>query len=382
MQQASGPGKVRLLYAAISWDLGILFYYKYLSFSFGIMADIFPRISLPRLEILLPAGISFYTFQMIAALVDHYRSSQRAVPGFLDFTLFCFYFPQIMAGPIERYDQLGPRLQKPGLSRARVRSGLWLCLSGLVKKVVIADSLAGNVNVLLLEKNMLATILGASAFALQIYADFSGYTDLARGISRILGIRLSRNFYFPLFARTPTEFWRRWHITLGAFLRDYVYIPLGGNRFGLMRSLRNLFVVWFLTGLWHGASYGFILWGLHCFFFLVLSRLWLDGLFMRQAWAGHLYTFFTFSLGLLHFRQEEILFTLSFPGTEFYGSLLPIFFLSAPLFAFDSWQMHRPRQLISTLKSSLTGGIFLGLALILIALFAGDQKDDFFYFQF
>lgn len=382
MQKKDEGRKRQLLYAAVLWDLGILFYYKYLTFFFQVGQDVFPQLHVPHLEILLPAGISFYTFQMIGALVDRYRSSASPVPGFLDFTLFCFYFPQIMAGPIERLDRLLPQLQRPGISRTRIQSGLWLCLGGLIKKVVIADSLASSVDPLLGEKNLLSTLVAASAFALQIYADFSGYTDLARGLSRIAGIRLSRNFRFPFFASTPTDFWRRWHITLGAFLRDYVYIPLGGNRHGLWLSLRNLLVVWILTGLWHGASYGFLLWGLHCFFFLAISRLWLDGFFERRKWCGYLFTFFTFSLGLLHFRPEEILFTPAVPGGAFFSALLPVVLFSSMLLLLDLWQYLRPRQLTMALQSPLTGGFLLGMGWILIALFTQDEKDDFFYFQF
>ena len=252
-----------LLFLAVSVNLLCLGFFKYYNFFTDSMAGLLEvwglSSPLPVLEILLPVGISFYTFQITAYTVDVYRKESQAEKSFWDLLLFCSYFPQLVAGPIERAGRLLPLLKSPSpVTYDMFRRGAMLALWGIFKKVYIADNLSQFVDIILIPGIAPPTgayFLGACVFAVQIYADFSGYTDVARGVSRMLGIELVLNFNLPFISANPSEFWRRWHITLGSFLRDYIYIPLGGNRNGRFRQSLNLMIVWTLGGLWHGGQH-------------------------------------------------------------------------------------------------------------------------------
>jgi D-alanyl-lipoteichoic acid acyltransferase DltB (MBOAT superfamily) len=220
-----------------------------------------------RLDLILPVGISFYTFQTMSYTLDIYRGEMKSTRNFLDFALFVAFFPQLVAGPIERAKELLPQMSRPRtVTQQAFYSGCWLIFWGLWKKVVVADNLAyladpvfrGSANA-----SALQAYLGVTAFAGQIYCDFSGYSDIARGLARIMGFDLMRNFNLPYFAANPSDFWRRWHISLSTWLRDYLYIPLGGNRGSPLATYRNLFLTMFLGGLWHGASWNFAWWGIY-----------------------------------------------------------------------------------------------------------------------
>ena len=258
----------RLLSISLAFNLGMLGIFKY----FGFFADSFATLAAGfgwdpgalTLNIVLPVGISFYTFQTLSYTIDIHRRRLEPTRDFFDFALFVAFFPQLVAGPIERATNLLPNITNPRtLSWNAARAGTVLCLIGLIKKVVIADGVAPSVNAIYgaPDPGSLDILLATWLFALQIYGDFSGYTDIARGVAMILGFQLMRNFAQPYFATNPQDFWHRWHISLSTWLRDYLYISLGGNRGGQMATYRNLILTMVLGGLWHGAAWNFVLWG-------------------------------------------------------------------------------------------------------------------------
>jgi alginate O-acetyltransferase complex protein AlgI len=251
----------------LSANLLILAYFKYVDFliqSFNAIAVPLGQDTVPPLHVLLPIAISFHTFQSMSYLIDVYRGELRPVRNFLDYQLFVSFFPVLVAGPIERAKHLLPQILNPRkVGWSDIEAGLGLIVLGFFKKVVIADNLAPIVDNVFNDKagGGLAVILATYAFALQIYGDFSGYTDIARGVSRLMGFHLVDNFRQPYFAANPSDFWRRWHISLSSWLRDYLYIPLGGNRFGSLRTYCAIAITMLLGGLWHGASWTFVIWG-------------------------------------------------------------------------------------------------------------------------
>jgi alginate O-acetyltransferase complex protein AlgI len=264
----------RILTISIVANLGVLGFFKYFNFFASSMVTLLHAVGVNAnvhlIEIVLPVGISFYTFQSMSYTIDVYRRHIPAVRRLEDFVLYVSFFPQLVAGPIERASEMVPQIQAPRhFKREQWAQGLWLVLYGLFKKVVIADNLAVIVNSAFGpaaiggdDRTGALCLLGVYAFAYQIYCDFSGYTDVARGIAKLLGFELMLNFNLPYLARNPSDFWRRWHISLSTWLRDYLYIPLGGSRGGgRWRTYRNLFLTMLLGGLWHGAAWTFVLWG-------------------------------------------------------------------------------------------------------------------------
>lgn len=249
-------------------NLGLLGVFKYFNFfldSFVALSEgLGFSVSVPVLQIVLPVGISFYTFQSLSYTIDVYRRDIQPTRSFLDFALFVAFFPQLVAGPIERARNLLPAIANPRqITPDRISRGVVLCLIGLIKKIVIADGISPNVDMIFAMENPsgAAVLVGSWLFAIQIYCDFSGYTDIARGIAKLLGFELMLNFAQPYFATNPQDFWRRWHISLSTWLRDYLYISLGGNRKGPRRTQINLMLTMLLGGLWHGAAWNFVLWG-------------------------------------------------------------------------------------------------------------------------
>lgn len=249
-------------------NLGALAFFKYANFLVGSATGLLQLFHLPvpavYLHILLPVGISFYTFHSMSYLIDIYRRVLIPVHSFTDYALYVLYFPQLVAGPIARAHALIPQIHNPRtITYDRIVQGSWLMLWGFFKKLVIADNVAVVADSIFSSPatSGLTCLVGIYAFALQIYGDFSGYTDIARGIAKLMGIELAFNFNLPYLAQNPPEFWRRWHISLSTWLRDYLYIPLGGNRHGEARTYRNLLLTMLLGGLWHGAAWHFVAWG-------------------------------------------------------------------------------------------------------------------------
>ena len=257
------------LYLSLASNLGTLFIFKYFNFFWGAAGELATALHLPfvapALALALPVGVSFYTFQSVGYVVDVYQGRLAAETDLRRFALFVAFFPQLVAGPIERGAQMLPQLRRAhGFNYGRVASGLRLMAWGMFKKVVIADRLAQMVTPIFDHPRQyqgLPLLLAVAGFTLQIYTDFSGYTDLARGAARVLGYQMVLNFRQPYFAASVGDFWRRWHLSLSNWFRDYVYIPLGGNRRGPARRYANLFAVFLLSGLWHGASWTFVAWG-------------------------------------------------------------------------------------------------------------------------
>ncbi|MGB0454802.1 MAG: MBOAT family O-acyltransferase [Bacteriovoracaceae bacterium] len=260
----------RLLILSLMINLGILCIFKYFNFfstSFFQFLSLFGLNSKPYLlKLLLPVGISFYTFQSMSYTIDVYKKQRKACQNFGLFAAYVAYFPQLVAGPIERSDRLIPQLltaQKPSIKS--LEDGLHLIVIGFFKKVVIADRLAIYVDNVFSNPNSYnnwALLIASYFFSIQIYCDFSGYTDIARGISRLFNVDLMKNFSHPYFAKDIKDFWSRWHISLTTWFRDYLYIPLGGNKKGKFRTLLNIFIVFLVSALWHGANWTFIIWGL------------------------------------------------------------------------------------------------------------------------
>ena len=296
----------RAVALSLTVNLGLLACFKYAGFFIDSWVDAWSAMGVemhrPSLQIILPVGISFYTFQTLSYTLDVYRRQLKASDDWLEFAAYVSFFPQLVAGPIERASRLLPQLQR---LRKVTEVGAWVGLRmvawGLFKKVVIADSAAQYANAIFGESEALQgpiLVLGVVAFAIQIYGDFSGYSDMAIGLGRLFGLRLKSNFRFPYFSRNVAEFWRRWHISLNAWFRDYLYIPLGGSRGGQWRSLRNVAVVFLVSGLWHGADWKFVIWGgIHAALFVpvfVMGRNKVD--WGRFRWSHTLNMAWTFAL--------------------------------------------------------------------------------------
>ncbi len=398
----------RLVVASLVVNLGILAAFKYAGFfARSLAALLLPLgLSLPplALQVVLPVGISFYTFQSLSYTIDVYRGRVAPVPSLLDFALYVAFFPQLVAGPIERAAHLLPQVQAPRRIRAaQLGSGAWLVLFGLFKKAVVADNLAVLVDAVYAPAASPTgpeVLLATYAFAFQIYCDFSGYTDIARGVARCLGFELMRNFDLPYLAASPREFWRRWHISLSTWLRDYLYIPLGGSRGGAARTQRNLALTMLLGGLWHGAAWTFVLWGAWHGALLcaqraldpALARLAPRGPAAARAWRawGVLLTFHLVCAGWLLFRAESLAHAgalcaalASTPVAGLAGSwLLPFGALLAPLALIELAQARSgdPEAVLRwplPLRALVYAGVFAGLVLL-----GEDFGEPFLYFQF
>ncbi|MDO6429088.1 MBOAT family O-acyltransferase [Flavitalea sp. BT771] len=283
--QVASPNRKRaklFLWLSIINNLGILGVFKYYNFFAHQFQEGFELLGLHTnpvlLNVALPIGISFYTFHGMSYVFDIYRQKQKPVSNFVDYAVFVSFFPLLVAGPIERANHLLPQVQKPrAFNYSQALDGCRLMLWGMFKKVVIADSLAETVDKMFngyQHYNGLSLILGAVAFSFQIYGDFSGYSDIALGTAKLFGFELLSNFRFPYFSRDIAEFWRRWHISLSSWFRDYLYIPLGGSKQGKAKAVRNTFIIFIVSGFWHGASWNFIAWGfIHAVGFLPLLLL-------------------------------------------------------------------------------------------------------------
>ena len=270
--------KIAFLMINVVVNLGILFFFKYADFIISNINNL-TGLSIPLLNIPLPIGVSFNTFQSLSYIIDVYRGTVKCEKSFYNYLTYTTLFPQIIAGPIVRYETVDEELETKNISMDNFSAGMKRFIIGLGKKVLIANSVGALWNTIEVgnysELSMLFAWTGIIAFALQIYFDFSGYSDMAIGLAQIFGMKFDENFNYPYISKSITEFWRRWHITLSSWFRDYVYIPLGGNRRGLAIQIRNILIVWFLTGAWHGASWNFILWGVYFGVILILEKLFL-----------------------------------------------------------------------------------------------------------
>ncbi|WP_411821755.1 MBOAT family O-acyltransferase [Leptospira sp. 'Mane'] len=397
--------KKKILYLGVFLNLILLGWFKYALFLLGLIGDgihlFHEGFSIWKPEILLPVGISFYTFHNISYLVEVESSRIKASRSIIEFGVYDIFFPLLLAGPIERPNSLLPQLAKERTVETNTFfHGLSIVCWGIFQKAVIADPLAKFVDGSLSNTDQLPDGLlwvVAPAFAFQVYADFSGYSNCARGLAYMMGFQLMNNFHRPFFATNPSEFWQRWHISLSSWLRDYVYIPLGGNRFGFLRQNINILIVWILGGLWHGATYGYLIWGIYLGLCIVVynaikirlpkhSSGFLNYFF---KYSGRTLTFFSFAFGLLLFRVNDfqdlmvcIKNILSFSTETLSWTYVFIFVL--PIIIFDFWQ--EKEQTMET-DWKLTDRPYLFpcafvFGFLIFSLVSPFAKQEFFYFQF
>ncbi|MSO50616.1 MAG: MBOAT family protein [Acidobacteria bacterium] len=393
----------RLLWISLAFNFGMLGFFKYFNFFAQSLAALAAsagwHLDPITLHVILPIGISFYTFMTVSYVVDVYRGTIRPVSSLLEFAVFVAYFPHLVAGPILRASLLLPQIARRRLiSPQHITDGLWLMAWGLFQKVFVADNLAGLVARAYgpgANPSGAEVWLSTVAFAFQIYGDFAGYSNLARGMSKLMGIELNVNFRFPYFVTSPQEFWRHWHISLSTWLRDYLYIPLGGNRGSSLQTARNLMATMVLGGLWHGAAWTFVLWGAYQGLVLGVARsLMSGGRALTRPWqrvAGAVFMFQVTCYGWLIFRAESAtqiagltnrLFTdWSLPATAV-EMLMPMLLIIGPLLLVHAYQATRDDELaIATLpwpvKYALGGAIGY-----LVGLFGNFEGAEFIYFQF
>lgn len=300
------PGSVLAL--GVACNLGVLGYYKYSGFLVSILNTL-ARSTIPVPKIALPIGISFFTFQAISYIADVYRGDTQASKKLSNVALYISFFPQLIAGPIVKYKDIDLQIQDRTITDPKVSAGFKRFAYGLGKKVLIsnllglcADRVFGDISTV----NGAAAWIGALAYTFQIYYDFSGYSDMAIGLGKMFGFDIPENFNYPYLSRSVSEFWRRWHMSLGSWFREYVYIPLGGSRKGTGRTCFNLFLVFLLTGIWHGAGFTFLLWGLYHGFFTILERLWLGKKLKKAPALATLYCFLVVVFGWVLFRAADV----------------------------------------------------------------------------
>lgn len=303
--RAERIGKILCL-ISVGVSLSFLLCFKYADFFVGNFNAV-TGLGIPLLRLTLPIGISFYTFQMISYTVDVYRG-EMAQRNPIHLAVYIAMFPQLIAGPIVRYSDIAGQLAGREHSWSEAAYGIRRFVVGLAKKVLIANQLGELCGVFRIsgEKSVLFYWMYAVAFALHIYFDFSGYSDMAIGLGRMFGFHFQENFDYPYVSASITEFWRRWHISLGTWFRDYVYIPMGGNRKGRGRQLVNILTVWMLTGFWHGAAWNFILWGLFFAFLLTMEKLWMLKKLERNRFFSHIYTLFFVMVSFVIFNAENL----------------------------------------------------------------------------
>jgi len=394
------------LTASLVFSLGTLAIFKYLGFfitsASAALESMGMTVSPWTLEIVLPVGISFYTFQALSYTIDVYRRQLPATRDFGDFALYIALFPQLVAGPIERATHLLPEILAPrqvtweGLSRGGV-----LCLQGLIKKIVIADGVAAPVNAVYgaADPSGAAVLVATWLFAIQIYCDFSGYTDIARGVAKMLGFDLMRNFDQPYFSTNPQEFWRRWHISLSTWLRDYLYIGLGGNRGGRFKTWRNLFLTMLLGGLWHGAAWNFVLWGAYQGALLIGHRAWAGrhagqttSLGIWKRWLLCIAFFQVVCYGWLLFRAGSFHQIVDFTGrlltirlSDFSGVPMPPFAAAVGIGALLLWDLAAESRNSSRFYerwATPVRSVTWAAMIYLLAFGSTTATSAFIYFQF
>lgn len=300
------PRKV-VLALSIVINLSLLMFFKYTNFAINTINSV-SSLSISTINIVLPIGISFYTFQTLSYTIDVYRRKVKAQHNIVDFSMYICMFPQLIAGPIVKYSDVENQLKNRPQNWDKIYQGIFRFIIGLSKKVIFANQIGeiwNEVHSMNGNTTMVTALIGAVAFSLQIYFDFSGYSDMAIGLGKMFGFDLQENFNYPYESKSITEFWRRWHISLGSWFREYLYIPLGGNRLGLKRQIINLLIVWTLTGLWHGAGWNFIIWGLYFFVFLVLEKTLLNKLLPKIPSLSHIYTILVVMLSWVIFACDD-----------------------------------------------------------------------------
>ncbi len=398
----SGRDRLKKLALTISVivNIGLLAFFKYTDLFINGVNSLLDT-GIPTLNLVLPIGISFYTFQAMSYTIDVYRGTASVQRSFVDFATYITMFPQLIAGPIVRYTTVEKELRSRQENFSDFGSGVVRFTVGLAKKVLIANQIGSVFDEIsaMQTRPVLTAWLGAAAFAFQIYFDFSGYSDMAIGMGKMFGFKFSENFDLPYISKSITEFWRRWHISLGTWFKEYVYIPLGGNRRGIRRQILNLLIVWALTGFWHGASWNYLLWGLYFGVILILEKLFLLKFLDRAPKiVGHIYALFLILIGWVIFANEN------------FGDMLRffknLFCSTAGIFNGYSWFLLRsnlvlwglaavcsstlPKKLADGLKACLKSTAYtvvlmsftVLLFLVSVLFMVGESYNPFLYFRF
>ena len=388
-----GAGRKYWLGAGVAFHVGLLFIFKYLTFVLGQLGLLVG--SLEGFAIALPIGISFFTFQLLSYLFDVYHGKAEAQTNILNLGLYVALFSQLIAGPIVRYDAIAAEITQRQENLTDFSEGMLRFIYGLAKKVLIANYMGQLADTIFAMDGSLSVgtaWLGAVAYTLQIYFDFSGYSDMAIGLGRMFGFHFAENFNYPYIAKSATEFWRRWHISLGSWFRDYVYIPLGGNRCSKLRWVLNLFAVWALTGIWHGANYTFLAWGLFYFVLLLVEKF--TRLPEKLGVFAHVYAMAAVMVGWVMFRSENLGAGLHYIGMMFgfdslgvaddyfwlylgqtYSVLLAGIILSLPLFP---WLKKHGGRLANNVEPVAA----LGLFVLTLVVAVSASYNPFIYFNF
>jgi alginate O-acetyltransferase complex protein AlgI len=394
----------RLLWVSLAFNFGMLGFFKYFNFFADSLRELFAvvgwRLDPVTLHVILPIGISFYTFMTVSYVVDVYRRETPASQSLLDFAVFVAYFPHLVAGPILRASLLLPQISQPRrIHLAQIGEGLWLIGWGVFQKMFVADNLARLVDAVYGGGGGHTggdVLVATWAFAFQIYGDFAGYSNMARGMSKLMGIELNVNFRYPYFVTSPQEFWRHWHISLSTWLRDYLYIPLGGNRGTSFATKRNLFLTMVLGGLWHGAAWTFVLWGMYQGLVLAVARTIQEfGIPVRRTWQRVVLVVIMFHVtcyGWLIFRAQSagqiVDFTrrlatdLTFTSTTLYSLLQPLALIVAPLLLVHAYQARHDDDGAVVRLPIVTRYAVYGAVFWLVLIFGNFEGAEFIYFQF
>ena len=389
-----------MLVLSVVIDLALLCFFKYTDFVISNINAAFDT-GFDLLKLALPIGISFYTFQAMSYTIDVYRGDVKVQRNIIDFGMYISMFPQLIAGPIVRYADVEGQLRERSVTMQDLSEGAMRFIVGLGKKVLLANQIGAlwsEIYALGGHSSALTAWIGAVAFTFQIYFDFSGYSDMARGLGRMFGFKFPENFRYPYQSVSITDFWRRWHITLSTWFREYLYIPLGGNRRGLARQALNLFIVWTLTGFWHGAGWNFILWGLYYFVILLLEKLFmLKALDKAPKLLRHIYSLLLIVIGWVIFACDDITVLLPYLGSMFgaNGALggMDLYWLTTKavllvICAIASTEL--PKKLMASCTGSLgekpafavkavPALLLLGLSMVFLI---GDSYNPFLYFRF
>ncbi len=401
LSKTQGYVRVLFLVTGIICDLGILGYYKYAGFFAKTVNALIGKNVIPELQIALPIGISFFTFQALSYVVDVYRGETEASKSLVNVALYISFFPQLIAGPIVKYRDINQQIENRTYNWMDVSDGFRRFIYGLGKKVLISNPLGLCVDtiyaydVAVVDWRM--AWIGALAYTLQIYYDFSGYSDMAIGLGRMFGFRILENFDYPYLSHSITEFWRRWHISLGSWFREYVYIPLGGNRKGPCRTYLNLIIVFFLTGLWHGAEMSFVIWGLYHGFFVIVERIGLKKLLGRTKVVSAVYMFFVVNVGWVLFRADHTLTGLKYIARmllpwKYHGAMVAswnymdlktVFIFVCGVLGMGLLKAVVPAKIKTAWKYSAVEAVYCVCILLLcLASVASDTYNPFIYFQF
>lgn len=399
IEKYKDDNKKKKIYLIISIiiNISLLGFFKYADFFIKVINNIL-NLDIPLLKLGLPIGISFFTFQTMSYSIDVYRGDVKAEKDFLTFMTYVCMFPQLIAGPIVRYETVSSELHKRDINFKKFADGFTRFLRGLFKKVLIANNIgllftlitSSEVN----DISIMTGVLAIVSYAFQIYFDFSGYSDMAIGMGNMCGFTFLENFNYPYISKSITEFWRRWHISLSSWFKDYVYIPLGGSRVNILKNIRNILIVWILTGFWHGASWNFIFWGLYYGILLLLEKFVLKKYIDKLPdFVKHIYTIVLVFIGWMIFAFDDSKYLFEFikalTSNKFVDSAFLYYFKNyflilviATLFSLPVYPKVKEKMNNSIFTSLLSISIYVILFIVTLSYLVSDTYNPFLYFRF